>query len=219
MAQAPFVSPRNVNPEAGDHAISADPVEQAAAEAAIRASWREFPYYAKRYGERGWRFSLSDTGWIQTLCHLTATEARAQVRWLGGVLAARGMPMYLLERHLEHLHRELVQVRPEQSARDDVLLDCARSLRESRIAQIPEALFHSLASDFDQRVRGGNENPDRRIANMGAILVAAAADELAGVGNAIASVESWACDVERFDPIWITAVRDTFAAVKALQVL
>ena len=64
-----FGSARLHNPEAGDHVISVDPAEQSAAAAAIRASWREFPYYARRYGERGWRFSLSDTGWLQTLCH------------------------------------------------------------------------------------------------------------------------------------------------------
>lgn len=64
--QQPRTSARTLNPEAGEHAISADPGEQAAAEAATRLSWREFPYYAKRYGERGWRFSLSDSGWLQT---------------------------------------------------------------------------------------------------------------------------------------------------------
>src|SRR6201996_8866117 len=100
-----FGSGRSINPEAGDHAVSVDPLEKSAAEAAVRASWREFPYYAKRYGERGWRFSLSDTGWIQTLCHLGSDEARTQAAWLGRLLATRGMPTYMLERHLILLHR------------------------------------------------------------------------------------------------------------------
>src|SRR4051812_29905222 len=117
MTLPTFQSSRSINPDAGDHAITADPVEKAAAEAAIRLSWREFPYYAQRYGERGWRFSLSDTGWIETLCHLSSTEADGQVRWLGGLLAARGMPLYLLERHLVHLHAELVRARPDRTAR------------------------------------------------------------------------------------------------------
>jgi len=65
--QSQHASARTLNPEAGEHPISAHPGEQAAAEAATRLSWKEFPYYAKRYGERGWRFSLSDSGWLQTL--------------------------------------------------------------------------------------------------------------------------------------------------------
>src|ERR1700755_2420664 len=112
-----FGSARYTNPEAGDHAVSTDPLEKAAAEAAVRASWREFPYYARRYGERGWRFSLSDTGWIETLCHLNISEARAQAAWLGRLLATRGMPTYMLERHLVLLHGELLRVAQDREAR------------------------------------------------------------------------------------------------------
>ena len=158
MAQSPFVSARHVNPEAGDHAVTADPDEQAAAEAAIRASWREFPYYAKRYGERGWRFSLSDTGWIQTLCHLSAPEARVQVRWLGGLLAARGMPLYLLERHLVHLHRELVQALTERTAQYDSLLSCANYLRESRSVADSRGYVSDLIAPF-RRARAQLSEP------------------------------------------------------------
>src|ERR1700759_3135283 len=92
-------SASTVNAEAGAHPISSDPVERLAAVAATRRSWKEFPYYPRRYGERGWRFSLSDSGWIQTLCDAGPGEALAQIKWLGGLLAARGMPCLLLERH------------------------------------------------------------------------------------------------------------------------
>jgi hypothetical protein len=213
MAQPQFLSARHVNPEAGDHAVTADPNEQAAAEAAIRASWREFPYYAQRYGERGWRFSLSDTGWIQTLCHLNPAEARVQVRWLGGVLAARGMPLYLLERHLVHLHRELVQAKPERRAQYDALLSCANSLRESRLAQIREETFERLAQRFEERVRACAKH----VANMGTVVVAAVADERAGVANAVESLERWACDAAQFDAVWISAVAETLAAARGTR--
>src|ERR1700755_2547305 len=123
-----FGSARYTNPEAGDHAVSMDPLEQSAAEAAVRASWREFPYYPRRYGERGWRFSLSDTGWIETLCSLEAKEAQSQVFWLGGLLAARGMPTYLLERHVEHLYDELVRPTHARNSRYDVLRQAATAL-------------------------------------------------------------------------------------------
>jgi len=204
-----FGSARHVNPEAGDHAVSIDPVEQSAAQAAVRASWREFPYYARRYGERGWRFSLSDTGWIQTLCHLGAGEAQAQAGWLGKLLATRGMPTYLLERHLLLLHRELLQVARDRELRYARLPECAGWLRETRLAQIPENRFDELAGQFETRVRGRVAH----VANMGVIVVAAAADERAGIAGAVASLESWLCDPSRFDSEWIVAVRDTVAAV------
>jgi hypothetical protein len=211
MAHTDHALGRHINPEAGFHAITADPVEQVAAEAAIRASWREFPYYARRYGERGWRFSLSDTGWIQTLCDLTPSEAGAQIRWLGGVLAARGMPQYLLERHLEHLYRELAAVRPGSAARYGVLLDCARVLRAMRIAQLDEASSQRLAQAFDTRVAA----VDARVANMGRVLVAAVADERAGVAHAVESVTAWACDAARFPADWTAAVEETLGAARA----
>lgn len=213
MTPGSFTSARSVNPEAGDHAITADPIEQAAAEAAIRYSWREFPYYAKRYGERGWRFSLSDTGWLQTLCQLGPSEADVQVRWLGGLLAARGMPLYLLERHLVHLHGELLRVKPNSDSRYAVLLDCAHSLRASRLSQIPEDRFLVLVNRFEDRVKGYAD----RVANMGTVIVAAVADERIGVANAVESVAEWACDAARFEPVWIDAVQDTFAAARAVQ--
>ena len=203
-----FGSARYTNPEAGDHAVSTDPLEQAAAEAAVRASWREFPYYPRRYGERGWRFSLSDTGWIQTLLHLNANEARAQVAWLGRLLATRGMPTYMLERHLLLLHRELLRAARDRESRYAPLLECATSLHETWEAQIPQARFDELAHEFEVRVRGRVAH----VANMGVIVVAAAADERAGIPGAISSLDSWVCDPSRFDPEWIAAVRETQAA-------
>ena len=205
-----FGSARYTNPEAGDHAVSTDPLEQAAAEAAVRASWREFPYYAKRYGERGWRFSLSDTGWIETLLHLNISEARAQVAWLGRLLATRGMPTYMLERHLLLLHRELLRVARDREARYAPLLECAASLHDTWQAQIPQARFDELSHQFEARVRGRMAH----VANMGVIVVAAAADERAGITGAIASLDSWVCDPSRFDAEWIAAVRETLAAAR-----
>ena len=201
--QQPRTSARTLNPEAGEHVISADSGEQAAAEAATRLSWREFPYYAKRYGERGWRFSLSDSGWLQTLCELSPDAARAQMLWLAGLLAARGMPRYLMERHLEHLHAELVARMPDRAGRYDFLRLLSAHLRELREASLPSAAFTRLASEFESRVR------DRKdaVKNMGTVLAAAVADDAAGIGNVLGKVREWAEDPAQFDPEWIQAVQ------------
>jgi hypothetical protein len=129
---------RDINPDAGTHAISNDPAERAAAEAATRQSWREFPYYPRRYGERGWRFSLSDSGWLSTLSDASDSEAFEQTRWLARLLVSRGMPQYLLERHLFHLHSALMQALPAKVKRYERLQRCAQRLREERTARSSE---------------------------------------------------------------------------------
>lgn len=209
--QQPRTSARALNPEAGEHVISADAGEQAAAEAATRLSWREFPYYAKRYGERGWRFSLSDSGWLQTLCELSPDAARAQMLWLANLLAARGMPRYLMERHLEHLHAELVARMPDRAGRYDFLRSLAAQLRELREASLPSAAFARLASEFDSRVRGGKD----AVKNMGTVIVAAVADDAAGIGSVLSKVREWAEDPAQFDPEWVQAVQAVIEQARA----
>ena len=207
-------SARTLNAEAGEHAISADPVEQAAAEAATRLSWREFPYYAKRYGERGWRFSLTDSGWLQTLCELSADAARAQMLWLANLLAARGMPRYLLERHLGHLHAELVSRLPDRAGRYDFLRALAGHLRELREANLPASAFASLSSEFEARTHACKG----AVKNMGTVIIAAVADDAGGIGNVLVQVSEWTRDPDRFDPEWVQAVQAIIEQARAALV-
>lgn len=200
---------RDINPDAGTHAISNDPAERAAAESATRQSWREFPYYPKRYGERGWRFSLSDSGWLSTLSDSSDVEAFEQTSWLARLLVARGMPQYLLERHLFHLHAALMQALPLEVKRYERLQRCAQRLRAERTARLSEERFTALARDFDLRVRVC----ESRVANFGVVLVAAIVDESAGAGSA-ANLLDWVADETRFDAAWRAAVRETAALVR-----
>lgn len=206
-----YTGARQVNPEAGDHVITADPAELAAADRATRRSWRRFPYYARRYGSRGRRFSMSDSGWLLTLCDLLPDRARQQTRWLAGVLAARGMPQLLLETHLEMLHEELAAARPGDAARYGRLLECAAALRETRLAAMPQEELEALAAGFEARVWGMTG----AVREMGIVLAAAVADERAGVANAVASVEAWACDPAHFPAAWADEVRRTLAEGRA----
>jgi hypothetical protein len=201
-----------VNPEAGTHAVTADPREQRAARRAAGRTWKAFPYYARRYGSRGQKFSLSDSGWLATLCDLPPDEAAHQVRWLGRVLSSRGMPQWLLEQHLEALHEELVAAVPEGAARYAVLLHGAAVLRAGREAALPPDELRRIADEFDARV-----GPvwSRRLRGMGGIVAAAAADERAGVGMAVPVLLEWACDPERFPPEWIEAVNAALERARA----
>ena len=195
-----------LNPEAGNHVVTSSPREVKAARRAAQRSWADFPYYGRRYGTRGRQFALSDSGWLATLCDLPPAAAVGQVKWLAGVLASRGMPRWLLERHLELLHEELAGAAPESSERYAALLHGAAALREERERHIAPERFRALADGFDARV-GAPWN--RRLRGMGGILVAAVADERAGIEQAVPVLTAWACDAERFPPEWIAAVAAT----------
>lgn len=211
MTPDTYATARDVNPSAGDHVVTSDPAERAAGERATRRSWRRFPYYAARYDGRGRRFGTSDSGWLVTLCDLLPGVAREQVRWLSSVLASRGMPRWMLECHLEYLHDELTRALPAQAARYAILLECARELRESRESHVDPRVFETLAAAFEERTAA----LPRRVRNMGELLVAAVADERAGFGNAVSSLEHWATNPDCFPPEWVGAVRETLAEARA----
>jgi len=135
----------SLNPEAGAHPI---PTDQREIEAAVRAGekcLRQIPYFEARYGERGRRFTSSDSAWLVTLSDLDDEQAIEQVLWLGRVLAARGMPRLTLQIHLELLFEELANAVPARRERYETLQRAARALHEARCWQIDDALFDSLS--------------------------------------------------------------------------
>ena len=195
-----------LNPEAGAHPMPEDPRE---VDAAIRAGERcclEYPYFAWRYGERGQRYTRSDSAWLATLTGRDQAVVNAQVEWLGVVLASRGMPRILLQRHLELLYEELAVRAPEQREEDRAkLLAAADHLAQQRRAVIADADFDAIRGGFEQAA-----GPDwrARLPGVGAMLVSAVADQAQGIPNAVASLAGWLSDPQRFPPHWIAAVRE-----------
>ena len=143
---------QTINPLAGNHPVSSDPREVAASAAAGERSWREFPYYEARFGERGRRFGHSDSAWLSLASRHGEQHLRREVLWLGEVLSARGMPQWMLERHLEFLHDELVKAVPQRREAYDKLLSAAMMLRDRRLWRLGEDDFRALAEAFDLRV-------------------------------------------------------------------
>jgi hypothetical protein len=197
-----------INPFAGVHKVAAEPAALEAARRATEASLREAPYYLERYGERGRLFGGSDGAWLITLCRGDAVFVERQVLWLGRVLAARGMPRWLLQRHLELLHDEVAATVPHDPELCSVLLHAASVLRDQQRRHLAEADARALAAAFDAQADAAWVE---RLPNMGRILAAAVADEAAGIANAVDSVEAWAADPGRFPPAWISAVHATLA--------
>lgn len=191
------------NPEAGDHPIASDPRELEAGAIAEQRTWREFPYYERRYGARGRRFGASDTGWLITLCD--RSDAMRQASWLGAVLSSRGMPQLLLERHLAALNEELIAALPRMAGRYEVLDACSRKLARERRSVMSQADFDALAATFARD----------DIPHFGELLVSAVIDEKLGIEHAVDSIEKWATDESLFDAEWIAAVRAMIAAARA----
>lgn len=195
-----------LNPEAGDHAVPGDAREVAAAVAAARRCREEFPYFDERYQERGRSFAKSDAAWLVTLAELPEAQLLSQVEWLGRVLANRGMPRITLERQLELLHEELTAAVPEKVVQYRILLEAADSLKAERLSQIPQETFDELAQQFESVTDGELQG---RLKNTGSLIVAAIADEAAGICEAATSLLTWLVDAERFSGEWIAAVRQT----------
>lgn len=192
-----------LNPEAGMHRVAHDPRELLAALDAGEKSWNTYPYFEWRYGERGKRFTRSDSAWLVTLSDMTPDVVHQQVRWLGGLLSARGMPQLLLEHHLGNLHQALVQAVPERECRYNRLLEAAGALQALRYRHVESHIFQSLTDKFDEQVGGSWSN---RMKGTGQILCSAVADEQAGIEQAVKSLETWMTDASRFPEHWISAV-------------
>jgi len=191
------------NSEAGNHPLPGDPREVQAALRAGQECWARFPYYGLRYGDRGERFTRSDSGYLAALAAEPEPVVLEQVLWLGNVLASRGMPTWLLESHLDLLHRALAAAAPERAERYLKLERAAATLRLRRLGQVSAQRVADLAADF--RARVGAEPWAARLPEAGELLVAAVADERGGTAHAVPSLLSWFADPARFSPTWIAA--------------
>jgi hypothetical protein len=204
-------SARTVNTAAGDYAITGDPLEWAAARTAAERSWNEFPYYERRYGTRGWQFTLSDSGWIATVCALQPVMGQQRLRWLRELLVKRGMPSFLLERHLDILYEELVSRAPERAPHHAILAAAAAHFRAERGRVLTESIFRTEASGFDAAV---SDMPGS-VPGMGAVIAGTVTDERLGIGGPVRSAIAWASDPAAFPEAWIAAVMRLTNAVRA----
>lgn len=198
-----------LNVDAGMHPVPTDLREVQAALRAGEESFRSWAYYEARYGERGLAFTRSDSCWLVTLAREDGAQTVRQVKWLGGVLAARGMPRILLEHHLEQLHACLIALVPECASAYATLREVAAALRNERSEVLDPAEQERLASGFSA--------PDAAIGapEAGALLVAATIDDKLGIAGALSSLCGWLGDPARFSAEWRAAVEDTVQATRA----
>lgn len=77
------------------------PQEIALALRAGQAAWEEVPKSQQKFGDRGKRFTSSDSCWLVTLSGVSIETATRNLVWLRTVLASRGIPTAILAAHLQ----------------------------------------------------------------------------------------------------------------------
>jgi heme oxygenase len=202
----------HLNSDAGTHPVTCDPRELAAALRAGERTWAEHPYYEQRYGERGRRFTRSDSAWLVTLTRSPAAVVDGEVAWLARVLAARGMPRLLLERHLLTLHAELVGAFAGEAGRYAGIGSAARHLGDARRAALSDERLAELGRDFDDLVGASLAGALPRV---GELIGGAVADERCGMSGAVPSLVGWLTDGARFPARWVAAVHATVDAARS----
>lgn len=209
-----------LNPEAGMHAVPADAQELAAAVCAGERCLVAYPYFERRYGQRGRRFTASDSAWLVTVGRLSPQDCLKQVEWLAGVLAARGMPRVLMERHLEFLAEELNAARPELAASHAALRSAARELERLRLEKMPLELARTLTAGFQAATAGAfapgpdGTRPGEPLAEAAELILSAVADEAWGVAGAVESLSAWLAGREVFPEAWCLAVEELVAKAR-----
>lgn len=203
-----------LNAEAGTHPIPADVREVQAALRAGETSYARFRYYEARYGERGRRYTRSDSAWLATLSRHEDAHTAHHVLWLARTLSSRGMPRLLLEHHLQVLHDELVRGLPEApSGTYDGLRNAAQQLRAAREAAVSSVRESELVSAFVAQVDSAGA-AGISAAEAATLLVAAVADEQNGLASAVGALTSWLCDPARFSEEWRLAAERTLRTAR-----
>lgn len=167
----------SVNPEAGSHATPQNPQEIEVALRAASRSFRKFPYLKERYGERGERFTASDSCWLVALIPLELEVIQKSVSWLRTILAKRGLPSLILESHMEDIIQIFQELIPERK-------NCLENFMKVAIALKTE------------RGRAVGKEPFNQSQET-ALLASAQADERAGIQGALEAVQSWFANPER----------------------
>ena len=181
-----------VNPSSGGYEITTDATLLRAAVRAAQGSIDAMPYYGIRYGERGSRFATTDSAWLISLATLAESRAVHQVQWLSRVLAARGMPTWLLEMHLDALVSEVRSV--ADPAAVGSLPAAADALAVARRRHVDDELIRS-ADDWADEALG----QDLPVPRSGALMAAAIADERSGVTRDDRVLVDWLTDPERVE--------------------
>jgi hypothetical protein len=201
-----------INPDAGTHPIPRDPARLAAALQAGERILTRYPYVTERFGARGRRFTASDSAWLATLPSYPQALVDAQVSWLGGVLAHRGIPLLLLERQLILLAQEFRRCRASSHHDSDTLCAAATALAIQRRARLEDRTIGQVERCLARTLRASSLCHWR---GTGEIIASAVADHANGVTADLSTTIPWLSDERRFTRPWIEAIVQAVETARA----
>lgn len=173
-----------LNPEAGEHDVVQTTELILACIEASRECWYEFPYFQLRYGERGYRFGLSDALWLGTLYTLDKDAQNNQFEWLANLLSERGMPTIIFEKQLEILQNKF----DHTSVKTDAYTNAILMMKEKRLKILTKEKFEEYSNSFNALL---SYDTTIKMRNAGKLMVSAIIDEKMGSKNAVDSYVDW----------------------------
>src|SRR3954453_1536928 len=100
---------------------------------------------------------------------------------------------------------------PRSRAAYDSLLQVADVFRAERLSHLDEATSLHVAQGFDRRVGSAAA---AALPEAGLLLVAAVAEERAGLDRVVDSLMDWLADPARFSAQWVAVATETLAAAR-----
>lgn len=198
-----------INFEAGHHAMPQNPREIDLALRAAKVAWEKYSYLEHRYGERGRRFTDSDSCWMFTLARapreIVVTRA---LEWLRTVLASRGIPTVILEFHLMAILLAIDSEFPEQPIKKTQFDRFLADRKAERRGLFGAESQSHLVDAFDQRFRACT---GFKVELAAELITSAWVDEHSGISGSLSALCNWFTDVERFSTDWIANVHELLA--------
>ncbi len=189
-----------INPEAGRHAIPQTEKEITRALRCARIAWQRFPYLDARYGERGRRFTLSDSCWLVSLYDLDEPFVIKSLFWLRRVLSNRGLPTVILKTHLEVIDRDIADEDSGRAGRSTGFRATVSRFRAERDAILQPQARRALTEKYETSFA---QCPGLNVPGAAEVLIAAAIDTALGIESARDQALSWMRDRPGSSEPWI----------------
>lgn len=190
-----------INPEAGSHIVPQDPVEIELALRAGNQARELFPYLEIRFGERGRRFTSSDSCWLLALTELPRESVTKNLVWLRAVLTARGIPSIILEHHLKHISK-LLKSEPGADNGRSSQYDSFFAILQAERQPVGENL-RVLVEEFEPKL---SRCTGLKVPSAAALITSAWLDERAGVTGAYSATLAWFVEPTRFSLDWMANI-------------
>jgi hypothetical protein len=162
-----------------------------------------------RFGERGRRFTSSDSCWLLAITGLPAESVTKQLAWLRRILCVRGIPTIILCRRLRHI-AEMIEseLKPHDLQRARCFEPFLTGIDDEQVS-LAERVQDAI-QQFDTKLRSCS---GLNVPSAADLIACAWLDQQAGFGGAFSATHDWFADSARFSSDWIACVRELTATL------